>query len=110
MTAAEYDGSIVNCRALPVERAAELLELFEDAIARLFAPGPDPLDELLAADVVAGFVLGLAQLALDHHLGGDARVIGARQPHGVVGRHALPAREDVLDGAAERVPHVQRPR
>ena len=93
---------------VPVQRAAELLELLQDPVAGAPPPIPDPLDERGAADVVAALLLALAQLALDHHLGRDARVVGAGQPHGVVGRHAPPAGEDVLDRVAERVPHVQR--
>ncbi len=95
-------------RSLPVERAAEQLELAQDAVAGAAAPVPDPLDERLAPDVVARLAFLLAQLALDHHLRGDAGVIHAGQPHGVVRGHALPAREDIFNRVAERVPHVQR--
>ena len=35
------------------------------------------------------------QLALDHHLGGDAGVVGARQPQRVVAEHAMPADDHV---------------
>ena len=97
-----------EARAVPVQRAAEALELLEDPVAGAVAPLPDPLDERGAADVVAALLLLLAQLALDDHLRGDAGVVGAGQPHGVVGGHPPPAGEDVLDGVAERVPHVQR--
>ena len=33
----------------------------------------------------------LFELAIDHHLGGDAGVIGARHPQRVVAEHAVPA-------------------
>jgi hypothetical protein len=39
----------------------------------------------LAAEVVAGLALGV-ELALHHHLGGDAGVVGARLPQRVVAR------------------------
>ncbi len=94
---------------LPVERAAELLELVEDPIAGSRAPVPQALDESLPSDVVPALPLLFAQLALDHHLRRDPGVVGAGQPHGVVGRHPPPAGEDVLDRVAERVPDVQRP-
>ena len=45
--------------ALPVERAADDLELLEDAVAVLLFPLPDALDELLAAEVVARLALRL---------------------------------------------------
>jgi len=46
-------------------------------------------------------------MALDHVLGGDAGVVGARHPEDVVALHALPAAEDVLQGVVEGVSHVQ---
>ena len=60
----------------------------------------------LAAEVVAGLALGL-KLALDHHLGGDAGVVGARLPQGVVALHAVIADQRVHDRVLERVAHVQ---
>ncbi len=69
-------------------------------------PLPDPLDELLAAEVVPVCAL-LGQLALDHVLGGDAGVVGAGHPERVVALHALPADEDVLERVVQRVAHVQ---
>ncbi len=95
-------------RALPVERAAEQLELAQNAVAGAAAPIPDALHERLAPDIVARLSFLLAQLALDHHLRRDAGVVHAGQPHGVIGRHALPAGEDVFNRVAERVTHVQR--
>ena len=97
-------------QALPVQGAAHHLELFENAAAVALPPVPDALDELLASDVVAGFLLGRAQLAFHHHLGGDAGMVRARKPHGVVRGHAPPANKNVLDGAGERMAHVQRSR
>ena len=53
-------------------------------------------------------LLPLHQLALDHHLGGDAGVVGAGLPQHVAAAHALEAAQDVLQRVVERVPHVQR--
>ena len=47
------------------------------------------------------------ELALDHHLGGDAGVVGAGDPEGEVAEHAVPAREDVHLGLVEHVAHVE---
>ena len=62
----------------------------------------------LAAHVAAAGLLALHQLALDHHLGGDAGMVGARLPQHVLAAHALEAAEDVLQGVVERVADMQR--
>ena len=59
--------------------------------AGLFLPLPDPLDELLAAHRAAVGCWLSMQLALDHHLGGDAGVVGAGLPQHVRAAHALEA-------------------
>ena len=48
------------------------------------------------------------QLALDHHLGGDAGVVGARQPQRRLAAHALEADQHVLQRVVQRVADVQR--
>ena len=50
----------------------------------------------------------LGQLALDHHLGGDAGVVGAGQPQRRLAAHALEADQHVLQGVVQRVADVQR--
>ncbi len=92
--------------ALPVDRGAETLHLAEDGAAVVAFPLPDALNESVAAKLLAG-VAFLHQLALDHHLGGDAGVIGAGQPEGAAARHAPPAGEDVHLRLVEHVAHVQ---
>ncbi len=92
--------------ALVVARAAQALELADDVAAVLLAPGPHAPGELLAAQVLLGEALR-AQELLDHVLRGDAGVVGAHQPAGVLAQHAVVPREHVLDGAVEGVPHVQ---
>src|SRR5262249_56115363 len=94
--------------ARPVEREAHRLQLLDDAAPVLLLPGPGAADELLAAEVVARLLLGARDVLLDDDLRRDAGVIRARKPHRVVALHAAPADQDVLDGRAERVAHVQR--
>lgn len=50
------------------------------------------------------------QLLLDHHLCGDARMVGPRQPERGPPPHALVPRHDVLQRGKHRVAHVQLPR
>ena len=58
--------------------------------------------------VAAVGLLALRQLALDHHLGGDAGMVRARLPQHVAAAHALEAGEDVLQRVVERMAHMQR--
>ena len=95
---------------VPVARAAHQPELAEDALLVLVLPGPDPLDEGLAAEVVAGLLLLLEQPLLDDRLGGDAGVVGAGHPEGVVPLHPPPADQDVLERVVQGVAQVQAPR
>ena len=62
--------------------------------------------KLFAAEVavVDAFFL---ELAGDHHLGGDAGVIGAGEPEGVIADHAMPADGDVDLGVLEHVADVE---
>ncbi len=63
----------------PVDGGAEALHLVEDGVAVEILPLPDALGEGFAAQLLAGFAL-FFELALDHHLGGDAGVVGAGDP------------------------------
>ena len=49
------------------------------------------------------------ELALHHHLGGDARVICARDPQGSLAAHPMPAGQDVHLRLVQHVAHVQAP-
>ena len=71
---------------------------------------PHLLDELLAPQRVAVGLLALHQLALDHHLRGDAGVVGARLPQHVLAAHALEAAQHVLQRVVEGMARVQRAR
>ena len=66
--------------AAPIDGIANPLHLLDDRSAVVLLPLPDALDEGFAAHPEP--VLSLrSQLPLDHHLGGDSGMIGARQPH-----------------------------
>ncbi|MDT4793166.1 hypothetical protein FQZ97_256800 [compost metagenome] len=103
-----FGQAVVHGEALarPVHGGAEAADLPGDGAAGLVLPLPDLLQELLAAQVVTGDALG-GQLALHHHLGGDAGVVGARLPQGVAALHAAVADQRVHDGVVEAVTHVQ---
>ena len=94
--------------ARPVAAGAQADHLVLDGVAGLRLPFPDALLELLAAEVAAVDAL-FGQFARHHHLGGDAGVVGAGQPEGVVAEHAVPADGDVDLGVFEHVADVQRP-
>ena len=96
--------------AVPVAGGAHLLLLLDDAVAVLVLPVPDALEELLAAQIVAAQAFLLAQLLLDAHLRGDARVILPGQPERRVALHPLVAGQDVLQRRVQRVAHVKLPR
>src|SRR5207248_1630007 len=92
--------------SLPVDGGAEALHLVEDGAAVELAPAPDALDEGFAAEFLARCAFR-GELTLDHHLGGDAGVIGAGDPEGEIAEHAVPAGEDVHLGLVEHVAHVE---
>jgi hypothetical protein len=73
----------------------------------LLLPLPDPIDELVTAEV-APLDLALGQTALDDHLRGNTRMVHARLPEHILAPHALEAAEDVLDRVVEGVPHMER--
>jgi len=95
--------------ARPVAGRAQTPHLARDRAAGLLLPGPDALDERVAAHVVARRALGL-QLLLDDDLRRDARVVGADLPERVVAAHPVPADHHVHQRLLERVAHVQRAR
>ena len=100
--------ALVHGEALtpPVGGVAEHPLLVDDGAAVLPLPLPHAVDEGLPAEVLAALAL-LAQRLLDDILRGDARVVGAGDPAGVVAAHAVPTHKDVLDGLVQRVAHVE---
>ena len=85
-----------------VERAAEAAVLAHDRAAGLLEPLPRALDERLAPEVLSREAL-LRELLLDDVLRRDAGVVVARLPERVEAAHPVPADEDVLERAVERV-------
>ncbi len=94
--------------ARPVERGAEPAQLPGDRAARLRLPRPHPADELLAPQRLPGRAGG-GELALHHHLGRDAGMVGAGLPQRVPPLHPPPADQHVLQRVVQRVADVQRP-
>jgi hypothetical protein len=91
----------------PVAAGAEAAELAGDGAAGLRLPFPDMLEEGVAADVGALDTLAV-EVALDHHLGGDAGMVGADHPERVLALHPGVARQDVLQRVVERMADMQR--
>ncbi len=92
--------------AAPIAGGAEADHLALDGVAGLGLPLPDALFEFFAAEVAVVDAF-LFELAGDHHLGGDAGVIGAGEPEGVVAEHAMPADGDIDLGVLEHVADVE---
>ena len=95
--------------ARPIARRPQPLELVDDGAARLLFPRPDMRQEFLAAHVAAGFAL-FGEFTLDHHLRGDARMIGAGLPERVEAAHAVPADQHILQRVVEGMAHMQNAR
>ena len=92
---------------LPVAGRAELFQLADNAVAVLVLPVPDALEEFLAAEVVTGQALFLAQVLLYLDLGSDTCMVGAGHPQRFITLHTLGADEDILQGLVKRMTHVQ---
>ena len=92
--------------ALPVAACAQLLLLLHNAVAVFVLPVPDALQKLFTTKIVAGQTL-LAKLLLHLDLGGDAGVIDAGNPQGVVALHPLEPDQGILQCRVHGVTHVQ---
>ena len=94
--------------ARPVDARAHAADLLADGAGRELLPLPDLVEKLLAAELGARRLAGQLQIALDDHLRGDARMVGAWLPERVVAEHAVVARQRVHDRVLEGMAHVQR--
>ena len=75
-----------------------------------FLPLPNASQEILAAHVLAGLLFFRIEPLFHHRLGGDARMVRARDPEGLKTQLAAMAHHHILDRPVEGVPHVQDPR
>ena len=96
-------------RAVPVAGGAETAQLLEDDATVLVGPVPGMAEKLLTGEVALLDAL-LGQSCDDLGLRGDARMVRARHPAGVLSLHARAAHEDILNGVVEHVAHVEHTR
>ena len=66
--------------AFPVDGVAQAAHLLGDGVARLFLPFPDFFNKLFSAQFFSAWQFCCSQFALNHHLGGDTRMVGAHLP------------------------------
>ena len=92
--------------APPIDRRAQAPQLLGDLPAGLFLPLPNPLDERIASEPDAAQTRGI-QLSFDHHLRGDAGVVGPGLPERVETAHSMVPNERIHDGDLEGMAHVQ---
>ena len=93
--------------AVPIAAGAQLLLLLHNAVAVLLLPGPYPLQEFFPAQVVAGQPLLHPQLLFHLDLRGNAGMIDAGNPQGVIALHPLEANQRILHGRIHGVTHMQ---
>ena len=93
---------------LPVAGAAQPFELVDDLAAGLFLPLPDPFDEFAPTEVLTADLFP-GQLPLHHVLGGNAGMVGSRQPEGIEPVHPFIADQDVLQGIVQGMAHMKDP-
>jgi len=93
--------------ARPVHRGAKTPQLLRDGAARLLFPGPDTLDKGFARQIGTPPAFDV-ELPLDHHLCGNAGVVGTELPQRLLAAHAVQAYQRIHDRVLECVPHVQR--
>ena len=100
--------------ARPIARATEALQLLDDDPPVLLFPRPHPFEKRLAAEITPRLALFFAQLAFNHRLRGDPRVVRPRQPQDLVACLARPTRQNVLQSIVQDMPegehagHVRR--
>src|SRR5579872_1841301 len=91
----------------PIAACTEATKLASNRSTRLGFPLPNMFQERLSPNFGALEILAL-EVALDHHLRRDTRVIGADHPQCVLAAHAFTAGKDILKGVVERVTDMQR--
>ena len=91
---------------LPIAGGTQFLLLLYNPVTEFVLPVPDPLQELLPAQVVPGQSF-FPQLLFHLNLGGDACVVHAGNPQGAVTLHSLEPNQGILQGGIHGVTHVQ---
>ena len=106
-----FRATLVERKALtrPVCRVSEHTLLMNDRSAILLLPLPDAIQESLAAKILATLAFFLKSLFYDI-LRGNAGVVCAREPEGVLSLHSAPPYENILNRLVERVAHVENAR
>ena len=94
----------------PVTARTQTFQLAENSFFVRILPGPDPLDECVAANVMPGQTLFFEHPFFDDRLSRNPRVIGPRHPQSFIPLHPTPASQQVLQRPVERMPHMQRTR
>ena len=95
-------------RAFPVAGTAQFTKLLEDDSAMLIAPFLGMFEEALPTEIVLTFSF-LPQLLFDLGLGGNAGVVGSREPKNGVTLLTCPAGKNILNGVIEHMSHGQHP-
>ena len=90
----------------PIHRIAQAAQLADDGAATFGLPGPGPLKESIATQVILAGALRL-ELLFQDRLHGDRGVVGAGQAEDVLALQALEAHHRVDQGGVEGVAHVQ---
>ena len=90
----------------PVHRCPEQTKLVDDRGAYLLVPRLDPRGKTLASQLLFGRAFA-SELLLDDVLGCDRRVVVARQKQHLLPRHALEARDQVVDRCLQRMAHMK---
>mmetsp|Transcript_25038 Transcript_25038/g.68033 ORF Transcript_25038/g.68033 Transcript_25038/m.68033 type:complete len:488 (-) Transcript_25038:327-1790(-) len=93
--------------AAPVHRGSDAAQLVRDATSVHIHPLVHLLQKALTPQLVARDTLLSLQRLLHDCLCGNACMVRARHPHGVVAAHAPPAYNGVLDRVGEGVADVQ---
>ncbi|CCW16631.1 hypothetical protein EBBID32_9680 [Sphingobium indicum BiD32] len=92
--------------AAPVHRTAQPPQLAGDGAAAFLLPLPHFGDKFVARVIGALLALGV-HLPLDHHLGRDARMVGADHPQRILSAQPLITDHDVLQRIVERMADMQ---
>ena len=103
-----FAALLVHCKrsAVPVAAGTQAAKLLQDDASVLVCPSPSMLEKLLTCEVA--LLYPLCSKAVDHlGLSGDAGVVSAGHPAGILAIQACFAHQNVLDSVVEHMAHVQ---